>query len=201
MKRVIKQAKKGAFMKPLQKLYTRLAGAFGIVGISLFFLIFSCTQKLPTVPPDRALAFNPGHLNLVVVNPGTPVTVTIGPAGDTVAFPVGSDSAYFIVPPGAVDSAVTFSFSAQLSKTPDGQITISIYDFGPAGLVFTNDCYLVHPSRFKDGTQIPLYWFDLLSKQWVLEGSASVNQGKAFLVIKHFSDYSAPIDALSSSGQ
>jgi hypothetical protein len=188
-------------MNPLRRFFNHLLGGAGVVGIALFFLVFSCSRQLPTTPEARFATFNPGQLNLIIVNPGQLVSVNIGPAGDTLAFPVATDSAYLIVPPGALDSNVTFNLLAEVSRTTDGLIAISMYDFGPSGLVFKNDCYLVHPTRLAEGTDIPLHWFDPVTKSWVLEGTAPVKNGKATFVIKHFSDYSAPLDGLGSGGQ
>lgn len=189
-------------MNPLRRFFGHLAGAAGVLGIALFFLVFSCSQKLPTSPTARLAAFNPGQLNLiVVVNPGTPVSVPIGPVGDTVAFPVGSDSAYFIIPPGALDSSVALDFLAQISRTTDGLISISMYDFGPSGTQFKNSCRLVHPVKYADGTLVPFYWRNPSTGLWELKETATVQGGKVVFNVDHFSDYSAPIDGLGSGGQ
>lgn len=40
-------------MNPLSKFFRHLAGAAGVFGIALFFLVFSCSQKLPTAPQGQ----------------------------------------------------------------------------------------------------------------------------------------------------
>ncbi len=40
-------------MNPLRKFFAHLGGAVGVVGLALFFLVFSCSQKLPTAPQGQ----------------------------------------------------------------------------------------------------------------------------------------------------
>ncbi len=211
-------------MKPLQKLYTRLAGAMGIVGISLFFLVFSCTQKLPTAPqntvlvsplqagpaappngnPVTVVTFNPGGVDTASTKAGTTVFRAVGYNGDTIAFPIGDkDTAYLICPRGAVKSGtnVTLNLKGNFVLTNDGAMSASMYNFLPHGFVFEKDCYLIQPARFPNGTQLELSWRNPSSGQWVLENVSTVSNGRVIFKIRHFSDYGAPLEALSSGGQ
>ena len=133
-------------MRPLTRFYARLACGLGVVGISVFFLVFSYIQKLSTISKNGSTALNPDQLHLLAVAAGTPVSVQIGPQGGKVAFPVGRDSAYFIVPPGAVDSVVDLKLLARVTETLDGQMVVSLYNFGPKGFRFKKNCQLVHPA-------------------------------------------------------
>ena len=49
---------KGTAMTPLSKFFRHLAGTAGLLGIALFFLVFSCSQKLPTAPSDQSSILN-----------------------------------------------------------------------------------------------------------------------------------------------
>jgi hypothetical protein len=40
-------------MNPLRRLLNHLLGGAGVAGIALFFLVFSCSQKIPTAPEGR----------------------------------------------------------------------------------------------------------------------------------------------------
>lgn len=216
--------RKGKLTKSLRKLYKHLAGAVVVFGISLFFLIFSCTQKLPTSPENKAtifnslqsipsvpnggtpavIKFNPWKMDSVPIALGMPIIRMVGYNGDTVAFPIGiRDTAYLIIPRGAVkpNTNVTLTLKSDVKRTTDSTMLVALYHFLPQGQVFEKECYLVEPARFQDGTELELSYFNPSSGQWVRENVSTVSNRRVIFKIKHFSDYGAPLEALSSGGQ
>ncbi|HLG94388.1 MAG TPA: hypothetical protein VI546_06090 [candidate division Zixibacteria bacterium] len=229
-------------MNALRKLMAHLAGGLGTVGVAFFFLVFSCSQKLPTAPqgqpavlksaavekpsggltkkqsgdyleaPDElaeepeadTVTFEPDSLDYTAVDAGESVEKSVGLAGYTIKFPIGTkDTALLIVPDGALAQNWNLSLRANLVPTRDEKMSVAIYDFFPDGLVYLKDCYLVQPTRFPDGTFLVLSWFNPLSGKWEEESVARVQGGKAVFVIRHFSTYGAPYDGdgLGSGGQ
>lgn len=232
-------------MNPLRKFFAHLGGAVGVVGLALFFLVFSCSQKLPTAPqgqpsilpsvstedsttaggfekrrpgkyleapdeftepsePGTAIRFEPDSLDYATADAGETVEKSVGPSGYTIKFPIGTkDTALLICPEGALDQSWNLSLRANLVATRDEKMSVALYEFFPEGLVYLKDCYLVQPTRFPDGTLLTLSWFNPVSGKWEEESVASVQNGKAVFVIRHFSTYGAPYDGdgLGSGGQ
>ncbi len=231
-------------MRYLRRLYKHFLGGLGVFGISLCFLIFSCSQKLPTapqgnstalnspgsvpfappgnphggltdadvgdddgeIPADTVITFDPGKMDSTEMEVGAAVFRTVSYDGDTIAFPIGNgskDTAYLILPRGALKKGtnVTLNLKGDVMRTTDSTMLVAMYNFLPHGLVYEKDCYLVQPARFKDGTKLALLWYDPLSGKWTEENVGVVANGRVVFVIKHFSNYGAPLEALSSGGQ
>ena len=189
-------------MRTLYKGYFKaLAGGMAVLGISLIFLFFNCSKNLPTAPQNRLAAFSPAKLDPSAAVPISPVMVAFGTAGGEVKFPVGSDTALFSVPAGALDSVVQLTFSTRIVPTVDGKVLFGLYDFAPNGVKFNKSCKLSLPARFADGTVVPFYWLNPKTGFWELQESCYAKSKKVHFKIDHFSTYSAPVDGLGSGGQ
>jgi hypothetical protein len=152
------------------------------------------------------VAFDPSKMDSTEMEVGTAVFRTVSYDGDTIAFPIGNgskDTAYLICPRGALKKGtnVTLNLKGDVMRTTDSTMLVAMYNLLPHGLVYEKDCYLVQPARFKDGTLLALSWYDPLSEKWVQESVCPVNNGQVVFILKHFSNYGAPLEALSSGGQ
>ena len=129
-------------MNPVRRLFGHLLGGMGTVGLALFFLVFSCTQKLPTSPSGRPAAPQTVSVNNssgepeektsrkyleapdeFVVEPGAEVTATFNPdsldyatieTGEAVEKSVGPSGYIVKFPIGTKDTA--------LLVVPDGAL-------------------------------------------------------------------------------
>jgi len=197
-------------MKPLTKFYRRLLGGGGIVGILFFFLIFSCSQKLPT-SPIISQAPNP-RAGMVSTGPAASVSVSGNLLGNTVGKLIGwlggeliipientKDTSLLVIPQGSLLNAVYITASARFGSYQKA----TFYNFGPDRLVFLKPVSLVHRAREPDGAVLILWYFNPDTRQWEKSGSATVIGGVATFPILHFSNYAVTgqRSALSSGGQ
>ncbi len=186
-------------MHPLRKFFAHLVGAVGVVGIALFFLVFSCSQKLPTSPvapsPTSQLDFS------WLERRGGGGGKAISRDGGTIEVLVinTSDTASLIIPSGALDGTVYIEGTSYYSDKK----RVTYYSFRPDGLEFSKPIALVHKSRQSDGTTLYLWYHDSTANKWVLEASASVSGGKAQFPVAHFSNWgvSEEGDGFGSGGQ
>ena len=67
---------------------------------------------------------------------------------------------------------------------------LCVYDFGPDGLVFAEDCTLLLDTRLPEGTVLNLYWFNPDTGEWEVEQRGEADQkGIVKFQIHHFSKY------------
>jgi len=186
-------------MHPLRKFFAHLVGAVGVVGIALFFLVFSCSQKLPTSPVAPSLT---SQLDLSwLERRGGGGGKAINKDGGTVEVVVinTSDTSSLIVPSGALDRTAYIEGTGYYSDKNG----VTYYSFRPDGLTFSKPIELDHRSKKIDGTLLHLWYYDSTVNKWVLEASASVKGGKVQFPIGHFSQWavSEEGDGFGSGGQ
>ncbi|MCI0329486.1 MAG: hypothetical protein L0196_00825 [candidate division Zixibacteria bacterium] len=197
-------------MRPVRKFFAHLAGGLGVIGIALFFLVFSCSQKLPTTPitsqaPNPTAGAVPaGTMASLSVGGnllGNTVGKLIGWLGGVLAIPVENTTktSLLTVQPGSLLQSVYVTASARF----DSYKKATFYDFGPDGLQFLKPALLSHRAQEPNGTALYLWYFNPTSKQWEKAGSATVIAGTATFSILHFSKWavSEDGDGLGSGGQ
>ena len=197
-------------MRPLRKLFGHLAGGVGVIGIALFFLFFSCSQKTPTAPvgsqapnpqagvvstgPQNSLSLGGGFL-------GNTVGKLIGWLGGSLFIPIQNTNRVSIltIPAGSLLSPVYITASARF----DSYENATFYDFGPDGLSFLKPALLTHRAREPDGTKLILWYYNPTTKKWESAGSATVIAGTATFSVLHFSKWAVceEGDGLGSGGQ
>jgi hypothetical protein len=151
---------------------------------------------------DSVVYFDAEKLDFSGLQVNLPVIKLVGFEGDSIPIPMGKDTAYLVIVRGALDGlTVNLNLLSSLAPTEDGKMRVVLYNFFPEGLFFEKECYLIQPARFPEGARVALSWFDPLGGKWVQESIGQVKDGKVKFVIKHFSQYGAPMEALSSGGQ
>jgi len=193
-------------MNSLRRFLGHLFGAVGVVGVALFFLSFSCSQKTPTAPvvsqapnPAAGQVSTGPQASVSVV--GNTVGKLIGWLGGTLAIPVENTTktSLLAIPVGSLLQSVYITASARF----DSYENAVFYDFGPDGLQFLKPALLVHRALEPDGTVLNLWYFNPTTKQWEKAGSAKVIAGTAAFSILHFSNWAVAEegDGLGSGGQ
>ncbi len=197
-------------MNPLRRFFGHLLGALGVVGVALFFLVFSCSQKTPTAP-ITSQAPNPAA-GVASAGPQTSLTLDGDLLGNTVGKLIGWLGGVLAIPVQNTNkvSLLTISTGSLLqpvyvtaSASFDSYENATFYDFGPDGLNFLKPVLLTHRAREPDGKILILWYLNPSTKQWEKAGSATVLAGTATFSILHFSKYGvAPEgDGLGSGGQ
>jgi|GEM_PF-2702120 len=120
-------------MNPLRRFFCHLLGGAGVVGIALYLLVFSCSQKIPTAPSGQPVALQSATVenssggvtkkpyrkyyevfeefaeepeaDTVVFNPDS-LDYTAAEAGETVEKSVGSSGYTIKLPIGTKDTAL-----------------------------------------------------------------------------------------------
>ncbi|MGH8004545.1 MAG: hypothetical protein ACRECJ_07465 [Limisphaerales bacterium] len=197
-------------MRPLRKLLAHLAGGLGVIGIALFFLAFSCSQKTPTAPvisqapnPAAGQVSTGPSANLPIVGDllGNTVGKLIGWLGGVLAVPVQNTNrvSLLTIPTGSLLSPVYITASARFDSFENA----TFYDFGPDGLNFLKPALLVHRAREPDGKVLVLWYYNPNTKKWERSGSVTVIAGTATFSILHFSKWAVAEegDGLGSGGQ
>ncbi|MCI0597399.1 MAG: hypothetical protein L0Z48_12815, partial [candidate division Zixibacteria bacterium] len=120
-------------MNPLRKFFGHL------LGIALFFLVFSCSQKTPTAPvtsqaPNPSAGVPQANLSLGGDLLGNTVGRLIGWLGGALFIPVQNTSRVSIlsIPTGSLLQPVYITASARFDSFENA----TFYDFGPDGLNF-----------------------------------------------------------------
>ena len=198
-------------MQPLRKLLAHLAGGIGVIGIALFFLAFSCSQKTPTAPVVSQ-APNPAAGQVVPAGPMESVPIVgdllektvgklIGWLGGVLAIPVQNTNRISLLtfPVGSLLQPSYITASARF----DSRANITFYDFGPDGLAFLKPVLLAHRAPGQNGKVLHLWYFNPGTKQWEKAGSSTVILGTATFSILHFSKWAVTEDGdgLGSGGQ
>ncbi|HEU4437506.1 MAG TPA: hypothetical protein VFR89_08575 [candidate division Zixibacteria bacterium] len=197
-------------MRPLRKFIAHLAGGVGVIGIALFFLVFSCSQKTPTAPvisqapnPTAGTVAPAPSANLPVVGDllGKTVGKLIGWLGGVLAIPVQNTDrvSLLTIPLGSLLQPTYITASARF----DSRLNATFYDFGPDGLAFLRPALLAHRAPGLNGKVLYLWYFNPATKQWEKAGSSTVILGTATFSILHFSKWAVTEDAdgLGSGGQ
>lgn len=190
-------------MNALRKLLAHIAGAVGVIGIALFFLVFSCSQKLPTAgqASSPVAGSSPATPMASLSSIGTTVGKLIGWLGGTLLIPIQNTSytSLLTIPTGSLLQPVYITASAAFDSAENA----TFYNFGPDGLQFLKPVSLVHRAREPDGTTLILWYYNPATGQWEKTGSATVVAGTATFSILHFSKYAvAPEgDAIGGGGQ
>ncbi len=202
-------------MPPLRKFLAHMAGGLGVIGIAFFFLVFSCSQKLPTAPVAPVQVSSPTDapppagstpgLNLIGGNLlggllGL-VKKVIGVLGGILSIPVENTpyKSLLVIPKGALTQNVTISAGGRFDKMENA----TFYDFSPDGLNFLKPASLLHRAREANGSVLNLWYFNPQTKCWEKAGSATVISGTATFSVLHFSKWavSPEWDGLGSGGQ
>lgn len=196
-------------MRSVRRFFAHLAGGLGVIGIALFFLVFSCSQKLPTAPitsqgpnPTAGAAPAGTMASLPVIGDllGKTVGKLIGWLGGVLAIPIENTTktSLLTVQPGSLLQSVYITASARF----DSYKNATFYDFGPDGLNFLKPASLVHRAQEPNGTVLNLWYFNPNTRQWEKAGSATVIAGTATFSILHFSQWavSEDGDGLGSGG-
>jgi len=115
-------------------------------------------------------------------------TVTVDDKGGTIDLLLGNAVSTLDFPHGAVTAPVVVTAVGLQVPTPWGDVTL--YDFGPDGLVFQKAATLSLNTNLQEGQTLSLYWFDSAVGQWVLQETATVEEeGKVEFHVWHFSKY------------
>lgn len=114
--------------------------------------------------------------------------VVVGASGGTIELLLGSATSTLSVPRGALEENVLITAAAVQLMTPFGKVTI--YDFGPDGLVFSNAATLTLATDKAKGTSLSLYWYNPTTGAWEWQQTSQVGgDGKIQFAIWHFSKY------------
>lgn len=202
-------------MQPLRKFVAHMAGGLGVIGIALFFLVFSCGQKLPTAPVAPTQVSSPTvaptsagstpSLNLIGGNLlGGLLGVVgklIGWLGGVLSIPIENTTYKSIlsIPTGALLKPVYITAGGRFDRAENA----TFYDFGPDGQQFLKPVSLAHRAQEPNGKVLNLWYFNPNTRQWEKAGSATVVAGTATFSILHFSKWavSPEWDGLGSGGQ
>jgi hypothetical protein len=197
-------------MQSLRKLIAHMAGGLGVIGIALFFLVFSCSQKTPTAPvvsqapnPQAGAVSTGVTASLPVAGDllGKTVGKLIGLVGGVLAIPVQNTNRISLLtfPLGSLLQPTYVTASARF----DSRTNITFYDFGPDGLAFLKPVLLAHKAPGQNGKVLYLWYFNPSTKQWEKTGSSTVILGTATFSILHFSKWAVTEDGdgLGSGGQ
>ncbi|HXF49868.1 MAG TPA: hypothetical protein VNL73_10670 [Verrucomicrobiae bacterium] len=197
-------------MRPLRRFLAHMAGGLGVIGIALFFLAFSCSQKTPTAPvvsqaPNPAAGqvstVPPANLPIVGDLLGNTVGKLIGWLGGVLAIPVQNTNRVSLLtfPVGSLLQPTYITASARF----DSRANITFYDFGPDGLNFLKPVLLAHRAPGQNGKVLHLWYYNPNTRQWEKAGSATVILGTATFSVLHFSKWAVTEDGdgLGSGGQ
>lgn len=197
-------------MRPLRRFLAHMAGGLGVIGITLFFLAFSCSQKTPTAPvvsqapnPAAGQVSTVPSVNLPIVSDllGDTVGKLIGWLGGVLAIPVQNTNRVSLLtfPVGSLLQPTYITASARF----DSRANITFYDFGPDGLAFLKPVLLAHRAPDQNGKVLYLWYYNPATMQWEKAGSTTVVLGTATFSILHFSKWAVTDngDGLGSGGQ
>ncbi|MBI3873405.1 MAG: hypothetical protein HY304_10065 [candidate division Zixibacteria bacterium] len=115
------------------------------------------------------------------------VVQLVSSSGGTIYLTTGKHASTLVIPKDALASAVLISAVAAEVMTPYGAVTL--YDFGPDGLVFAKASRLTLQVDIPDGSPLSLYWWNPATGIWELQQTAKVAKGKVTFDILHFSQY------------
>ena len=115
-------------------------------------------------------------------------TVLVDDKGGTIDLLLGNAVSTLDIPSGAVTAPAVVTAVGLQVPTPWGDVTL--YDFGPNGLVFQKAATLSLNTGLQEGQTLSLYWFDPAAGEWVLQETATVEKdGKVEFLVWHFSKY------------
>lgn len=115
-------------------------------------------------------------------------TVQANAEGGTIDLLLGNAVSSLEIPENALSTSVLVTVVALQVPTPYGDVTL--YDFGPDGLSFSEPAVLTLETDLPKGTVLHLSWFDPATDRWEFQESAETDlNGKVEFHIRHFSKY------------
>ncbi len=111
----------------------------------------------------------------------------VGDDGGLLSVELGTNTATFEIPVEALNRSTLIVMNAVQTPTPWGEVTV--FDFGPDGLVFEKPATLSLETSRANGSELRLFWWNESTQRWDLQESCVVRDGRVSFSIHHFSKY------------